>query len=196
MLKVRSCPGVGPRTHQEVLVVLPVVLRRCRLHLLSYPLLQLCRLQEVLMAIHGFHESLLARGSEALQCAHLLLYELLLGGDITSIGVLRGHHCSGSVPHLVDNATVSVQLQLQGLESHCAAKLSVTTFNMGTRVHLCLWVSYQVTELCHYKILDINTTSFTCLRQWPEKVQNQVLGHILDISWLMLISQTCFKCTS
>jgi glycerol dehydrogenase-like iron-containing ADH family enzyme len=40
-----------------------------------------------------------------------LLYQLLLGGNGTSIRVLGSHHGTSSVAHLIHNATVRVQLQ-------------------------------------------------------------------------------------
>jgi hypothetical protein len=69
------------------------------------------------MAIHGLHEPLLACSCKTVQSAHLLLYQLLLGCNGTSIWVLGSHHDTSSVAHLIHNATIYVQLKFNSLKA-------------------------------------------------------------------------------
>jgi len=100
----------------QVFVVLSVVFGGRDLTLLPDPLLELGALQKVLVPEHGLHKALLARCGEALQSVHLLGQHLLLAGDGLRVGVLSCHHSVGRVPHLVHNASIRVQLQLQRLQ--------------------------------------------------------------------------------
>ena len=154
-------------THQKVFVVLPIVFRWCSLNLFSYPLFQLCRFQEVLVAIHGLHKPLLAWRCKTVQIAHLLLYHLLLRGNVTRIWVFGSHHGTSSVAHLIHNATICVQLKFNSLKAINVLTTLNTNFSSGsfissncntTRVHR-----------LHQKFI------FMCFQQCAHVVQDQIL---------------------
>lgn len=102
--------------HQKMLEILAVVLAGGGLLLLLDPLLEPSTLQEVLVSVHAFHESLLSHGGQSLKGAHLLGNGLLLAGDGFAVGVFRVYHGRRGVAHFHDDAVVGVQFEFQGLK--------------------------------------------------------------------------------